>query len=300
MSDTALHVPKFRCVARLTDWVRRRYIKQRLPSDREQVFFKVAEKDPVFAAKHVALYAHWVGPLDEGLESILRASPDKVMAYAEGISRTPWLAKLPTHLHSSLAGDHKLLLRLARHLGSRLSPELETALVNGCFPGHEKEAAARLVSYAEIVGPLNEDLERSIVLDHAYILKYFQILVRHEKELPRWMMDELKGDTINLYHLARNFLHGRLPEDLENTMDDPGTLYDYAKSVLRGRLPEHLELAFLKDHRFAVRYAFDVVRGFADVRLPEQLHSMMVMKSFENPDDVEIKRYVRETEKFEK
>lgn len=296
MSDIALHVPKFRCVARLTDWVRRRYIKNRLSADREEVFFKVAEKDPQLVAKHVALYSQWVGPLDEALESLLKVSPEKVMSYGEMISRPPWLVKLPGHLHSSLKGNFQLLLRLARHLGGRISPELESSMI---VP-EEKETASRLSSYAEIVGPLNEDLERLIVADHDKILKYFSLLSRHEQELPRWMMDELKGDSINLYHLSRNFIRGRLPEDLENTMDDPSILYEYAKHTLRSRLPEHLELCFLKDHRYAVKYAFEVVRGYADVKLPEQLHAMVVMKSFENPDDNEIKRYIRETEKFEK
>jgi hypothetical protein len=296
MSESTLHIPKFRSVERLTDWVRRRYVRNRLPAEHEQVFFKVAEKNPKSVAKHVALYAAWVGPLGEGLESLLRADSEKIMAYGECISRAPWQLKLPEHLHSGLAGDFKLLIRLARHLGRRLSPELELSML-AC---DDKEAASRLVSYADMVGPLDEDLERRIVHDHDKILKYFQILVRNKRELPRWMMDELKGDSVNLYHLSRNFIWGRLPEDLENTMDNPGVLYDYAKSTLHSRLPEHLEMMFLKDHRFAIRYAFDVVRGFANVKLPDELHSMLVMKSFENPNDNEIKRYVNETEKFEK
>lgn len=298
MSDLALHVPKFRCVARLTDWVRRRYVKNRLPADKEQVFFKVAEKDPKLAAKHLCLYAQWVGPLDENLEELLKVSPESVMSYGETISRaTAGSKRLPVGLHSVLAGNFQLLIRLARHLNGRISPELEMSMISGC---DEKDAAARLVSYADFVGPLEENLERRIVSDHDKILKYFQILGRHNKELPVWMMDELKGDSLNLYNLAKGYIRGRLPEHLENSMDDPGVLYEYARNVLQSRLPEHLETVFLKDHRYAIRYAFEVVRAWSSVRLPDQLHSMLVMKSFENPNDNEIKRYVKETEKFEK
>lgn len=294
MSDIALHIPKFRCVARLTDWVRRRYMKNRLPADNEQVFFKVAEKDPKLAAKHLCLYAHWVGPLDENLEEILRASPEHVMAYGESIARHPWNKKLPERLHSVLAGDFKLLTRLTRHLLRRLSPELELSMISGC---DEKEAVSRLISYADMVGPLGEGLERRIAMDHGYLLRYFQILERNKVEIPKWMIDELKGDSISLYQLAHRHIRGRLPQYLEETMDDPSCLYEYAKNVLKGRLPEKMELLFLKNHNWAIRYAFDVVRAFSSVRLPEELHAMLILKSYENPDDQYIKNYFKEVEK---
>lgn len=301
MSDAlGLHTPKFRTLSRLTDWVRRRCIRTRLPADREQVFFKVAETNPRDVASHLVKYAEWVGPLGTDLENLLRSEPECVMAYGEVLAR--WIPnepgdrhRLPEHLHSCLAGNYGLLARLSRHIGKRISPELEKTIFDDCTDA--KMRASRAVSYAENVGKLDEDMEQMICGENGMVLKYASILKRHGQILPERMMFSLKGDSNNLYTLARNHLCGRLPAELEESIDEPGCLYEYARNVVKGRLPESLELVFLKDWRFAIRYAFDVVRAYASVQLPDELHTMLVMKSYENPNDNEIKHYIRETNK---
>lgn len=310
MSDLGLHTPKFRTVGRLTDWVRRRRIAVRLSPDREQVFFKTAKDDPKSAATHLVKYAEWVGPLDAGLENLLRADPACVMAYGEVIARR--FVKLPDHLHSCLAGNYQLLIRLVRHLSgtnaacmsSRLSPELEGTIFDDLkYPdlqACEKARASRAASYAEHVGKLDKSMEDIICGNADQILKYASVLKRVGQTLPQEMMLRLSGNSSSLYNLARNHIGGRLPSELEDSMDDPESLYNYAKNVVKGRLPEHLELVFLKDHRHALRYAFDVVRAFASVRLPDELHAMLILKSYENPNDMDIKHYVRETEKCDR
>jgi hypothetical protein len=79
-------------------------------------------------------------------------------------------------------------------------------------------------------------------------------------------------------------------------MDDPRFCFTYSKEVLKGRLPSHLESVFFKDSYIASRYAFEVIRGFSSVRLPEELHNFMVMKSFEDPENKYVKSYIEASE----
>lgn len=281
-----VHTPKFRSMNRLVDWVRRRGTHQRLPEDREQIFLTGGFE----AARHLVKYSMCVGYLGEELEKLLLPFPQHVVAYAEVLGRSRSYStnhKLAEHLHPAVKGNGNLILRLARHLGGRVGQDIESSMSD---PGV-------IVRYAEAVGPLDESLERIICQNHDQILQYGNILARNERKLPEWMMDELKGDDSNLYILARSHIKSRLPKHLEDSMSDPRYLFEYSLHVLHDRLPEHLEKELVKGHAYAVRYAFEVVRGFSSVRLPDEIHSMLVMKSFELPDDNDIKRYIRETER---
>jgi hypothetical protein len=44
----------------------------------------------------------------------------------------------------------------------------------------------------------------------------------------------------------------------------------------------------------ALKYAFDVIRGFSSVRLPDELHTFLAMKAFENTEHQGIKNYFSE------
>ena len=290
--QTTTHVPKFRETHRLLSWTIRHSKGIRLPSDREKIFFKDAEKDPARAALAVTRYSAIVGPLDEDLEGLLLCSPVSVMEYAENIGSYPWLKKLPERMHSALMGRPDLVLRLAAHLGQKVGQDMERCLFS---QGYEA-----IIRYAQSVGELDEEMCRFLCSSHSHVLKYASILKNKGLALPRWMMDEMKGDSHSLLHLAIHHLKGRLPTPLEDSVTDPMSLLSYSKQVLHARLPRHLELCLLADHRVACQYAFEVVRGFADVRLADELHSMIVMKSFENPEDMFVKNYVMETERLEK
>lgn len=273
-------------------WTRRHSSGTRLPSDREKIFFKEAGKDPARAALAVTRYSAIVGPLDEDLENLLLCSPVSVMEYAENIGSYPWNAKLPERMYSVLMGRPDLVLRLAAHLGQKVGQDMEKCLFS--------EGYEAIIRYAQSVGELDEDMCRFLCADHSRVLRYAGILKNRGLSLPRWMMDEMKGDSHSLLHLAIHHLKERLPTPLEDSITDPMSLLSYSKHVLRARLPRHLELCLLSDHKIACQYAFEVVRGFAEVRLADELHSMIVMKSFENPEDQLVKNYVMETERLEK
>jgi hypothetical protein len=198
-------IPKFRSTARLVQWVRNKRPFERLPENREHVFFKVAIKDPVRVAAHVAEYAEFVGKLDARLEELLKPDPDM-------------------------------------------------------------------------------------------IVKYLKIISNRQNDVSRDLLQSLKGKS-NLLVSWSSFTKTRLEKDLEDSLDDGSPAcarwcFRYAKEVLKGRLPSHLEQVFFRDTYHASKYAFEVIRGFASCRLPDELHAYMVMKSFENPNNENIKVYM--------
>ncbi|NDD54243.1 hypothetical protein EBZ39_10280 [bacterium] len=204
-------IPKFRSANRLVLWVRQKWLGERLPADREKVFFKCHEKNPIAAAVQLAEYASFVGKLDAPLEILFLSEPQS-------------------------------------------------------------------------------------------LLKYIKIVHNREQEVNPALVQALKGNSSLLFSWAHH-TKKRLDEDLENALDD-GTpqcarwCYRYAKEVLKGKLPEHLEEVFSKydDSYHASKYAFDVIRGFAPCRLSDNLHTYMVMKSFQNPNVEHIKVYMDASE----
>lgn len=200
-----MKIPKFRNTTRLVRWMKKMGHIERLPRDREQVFFTTKKEDPNMVAHNLAQYCWVVGKIDENLESLLKANCSAVIEYA----------------------------RMCHHRGH---------------------------------GEISDDLKNS-----------------------------LKNNSGALYQLAE--MYGkRLPKELEDCFDQPMWAFQYAKNVLCGRLPAHLENVFFKNTQYASRYAFEVIRGFAPVKLPDDLHSFMIMKSFENPDDDYIKEYMEASE----
>lgn len=209
MTEEKEKIPKFRSTARLVQWIRNKWHSTRLPEDREQVFFKVAPKDPVRVAAHIAEYASFVGRLDARLEELLKPDGDSV-------------------------------------------------------------------------------------------LKYLKTVHNREQEVSHDLVQSFKGKS-NLLLSWASFTKTRLEKDLEDSLDDGSAAcarwcFRYAKEVLRGRLPSHLEQVFFRDTYHASKYAFEVIRGFAPCRLPEELHAFMVMKSFEHPDNENIKVYMEASE----
>lgn len=157
-----------------------------------------------------------------------------------------------------------------------------------------QELAGLVAIYSNRVGKLEPRLEELLKANKDSVIAYIQALRSREQKVSQDLMDSLAGDSRNLYRLGK--LQGRLPQHLEDTIVDPRFAFMYSKEVLRGRLPSHLEDVFFKDTYYAAKYAFEVIRGFAPVRLPEGLHAFMVMASFEDPDDDNIRAYMEASE----
>jgi hypothetical protein len=158
-----------------------------------------------------------------------------------------------------------------------------------------QQVAMNLAQYCCHFGKIEEEFENLLKACPDAVLTYARTANNMGFEFSSDLEDSLKGKSSQLYSLA--CMRGcRLPARLEDTIEHPYFALHYATEVLKGRLPPHLETVFFKDARVASQYAFEVIRGFAPVRLPDELHSFMIMESFANPNDRNIKIYMEASE----
>jgi hypothetical protein len=156
--------------------------------------------------------------------------------------------------------------------------------------------ASNLTHYAMTINKkMENEFEELLKCNHGAIVNYCIMVHRNEFPVNESLIDELKGDNAYLLSWA-TATDSRLPKHLEDSLTCPRICYRYALEVLRGRLPEHLEDVFFGNATYAAKYAFDVIRGFASVKLPEALHSFMVMQNAANPNDDDIKTYIEASE----
>jgi len=189
---------------------------------------------------------------------------------------------------------------------SESNPEIEKLFFSTNEPAEDVLVA--LISYNDMVSDMRQEL-KDLLYDKAVIcippanqnLTYVQEYKAYCYRL--WIDDTLEQKYIDLFKGKSGCLGDwagmtdeRLPDYLEDSIDDPDVLLDYSKRVLRGRLPSHLEDVFFKDVRVATEYAFEVIRGFAPVKLPDALHNFVIAESFRNPDDRRIKTYMKACE----
>lgn len=323
--------PKFRLTSRLISWLQNNvHNHRRLPASIEEVFFK--SKEPVETiAYNLVTYAGQVHleRLSKELECLILRNNSATVRYIS------WLKNQRLAIGDdfvlNLKGDENSLSAISGDVG-RLPRDLEKDIVSpACFIQYvsgvknynfrngikevrieeqEKEVffsnkkytpekmAEFVAKYANVVGPLPTELKELLKANSKAILEYAQTLKSKNMTLDDDLRDCLAGDSESLLRYAQYHLGGRrLPQHLEKTMTHPQSLYNYAKSIVQGRLPEELENHLASDTSVASAYAFDVVRGFASVKLPEVVHSAIVMRSFENPNDFHIKRYIKECEK---
>lgn len=187
----------------------------------------------------------------------------------------------------------RLVQWVERNGRERLDPARERVFFTTKMD-NPSEVAACVARYAMFVGPLEPEFEALLAPNHDSIVQYVRHMNHWKSGYLPSVVDELAGDSRCLYRVADCI--GRLPKHLEDTISEPRYTFMYALEVLRGRLPRHLEDVFFKDTHYAAKYAFEVIRGFSSVRLPDELHSFMVMKSFENPEDEDIRTYMDATD----
>lgn len=177
--------------------------------------------------------------------------------------------------------------------GKRLPPESERVFFRS-KKETPKEIASCVARYACWVGALEPEFEALLVHCNDSVASYIRTVREYDGEYGEGLLGLLAGDSRNLYRVSD--VIGRLPEDLERTITDPRYAFMYAKEVLRGRLPLEMESVFFGSDYYCGKYAFEVIRGFAPCRLPEMLHNFMVMKSFEEPDNENVRIYIEASE----
>ena len=274
--DTTIQAPRFRSTARLAQWVRRNKPRTRLPSESERCFFRGVE-DAKKVSRNLLFYSNYVGDVGEGLESVFLSedlSQYVRVLHIKGLK--PSLGLL------SRLNDAQLVW--ASHFLGRLPEDLEARL----------QAPSLLSDYANNVGPLPSNLEDIIAESPDAVAQYIYVLKVNFREVPERLLRVLVGHDRHFGKLAQA-LGSRLPSYLEESISDPNLALNYAKTWVRGRLPEVVEQrAFMSDPRMAVRYAFEVVRGFANVRLPDALHNAVILHG---GDESDIRKYVLEVDR---
>jgi len=277
-----ISVPRFRTTARLIQWVRRNKPGRRLPPASEQCFFKSKEA-PDRISTSLLIYCDNAGELGDELESLILEKD--VPTYLARMKRKGVAIK------ESLLDrvtDQDKLARLPYSIG-RLPESAEARITQ----------PASVAVYSEHVGILPAGMESRLVGCPSSIIKYFKILGRNMQQPPECLLKALAGHDSTYIEVSRH-LGGRIPKYLEDTITTPSVALWYATNVLKGRLPSHIEEVLLGDADCAAGYAFDVVRAYSSPRLPDILHNSLLMRSYADPDNQLIRRYVKEVERTSK
>lgn len=274
MSAT-IQTPRFRSTTRLAQWVRRNRPSGRLPPESERCFFRGREA-PEKVSKNLLFYSNYAGELGPELDSLLL--PGELPQYV----RVLHLKGVKPGLGLLSRLDPERLVWASGFLG-RLPEELESRIVEPSL----------MASYAGEVGVLPDHLADVVLGDDCAVVRYIKILKMHFKEVPERFLRDLAGHDRHFVSLAQDI--GRLPSYLEESIRDPGVALNYARYIIKGRLPEEVEVrVFHSSPRLAVRYGYEVIRGYASVRLPEPLHIALVLHPEQDP---EIRKYIVEVER---
>lgn len=273
--STTIQAPRFRSTTRLAQWVRRNRPSGRLPPESERCFFRGREGSEK-VSKNLLFYSNYAGDLGPELESLLL--PGDLPQYVRVLHFKG--VKPGVELLSRLDPEH--LVWASSFLG-RLPEELEARI----------QDSSLMASYADYVGLLPDHLADVILGDSNSVVRYIKLLKTHFKDVPERFLRDLAGHDRHFVSLAQDI--GRLPSYLEESIKDPGVALNYARYIIRGRLPEEVEVrVFHGSPRLAVRYGYEVIRGFASVRLPEPLHIALMLHPEQDP---EIRKYIVEVDR---
>lgn len=318
---SVMNVPKFRVPHRLIAWMQANGVRERIPSS-EGIFFKRGLSNPGWACVQ---YARQVGKLPPEMEAQVLLNPVASVEYAGLLMReTP-----DRVLDACVAGGPSCLVKLAGKFHGRIPERLEAfidtpmdyksyvcetrvrvpemeerILFSGRFPADEvaRQVAAMIDSLNTGYGMRENDpaadpsLKKLLATSSEAVESYMGVLARKGLKLDKELWGVFAGKGKLLLKLAEH-LRQRLPSELEDTWEDAQSLLQYTVRWVRAKLPKHLEDVLMGDHKVAVEYAFQVVRGFASPRLGDNLHTFIMMKSFEFPEDQNIKRYLAECER---
>lgn len=313
-------IPRFRAAHRLIGWMQVNSIRERIPQA-EKVFLKGDSSSPW----HLAQYAKLVGRLPPELEVLVATCPGACVEYAGHIGRE----NTPEHIIDRCGENASDVIKLANKFRGRVPPHLEEAiktpdeyvgyaaeagrvpdmeeriLFSGEFPAKVlANAAQNLVEKLSggwgplDKGPASDHRIRNLIKGHVgAVERHMNFVGGRGFKLDEEFHECFMGDGPRLLKLAQH-LRRRLPHSLEITWNEPQSLVEYATSYVRARLPEALEEVLASDHRSMVKYAFGVIRAYASPRLPDSLHGILLLKSYEFPGDSEIKRYTEECDRI--
>lgn len=305
-------------------WMEANSVSVRVPSA-EKVFLK---KLP-HSAYDCSRYANRVNcKLPAELEEVIFTDPLACVSYAGMLKDIR--CEIPSKLIETCGSSSDWICRLASRIGrvEALEPKIDTPNDYAEYAGATRQRVSEIedrVFFSDRFDPVDVGNAAALIMDKLTIwgrdyssqaisdirlkqlilkandpnlvVTYMNILDRRSLKLDPEFYDILAGRGTLLFKLATH-INKRLPEKLESTWEDAKSLVAYTIRFVKQRLPEHLEDVLVGDQVSASEYAFEVVRGFASPRLSDRLHSFMLMKSFQFPEDQHIKRYVAEVDRI--
>jgi hypothetical protein len=206
---------------------------------------------------------------------------------------------LPQEVERLFSGDWASCISYSTMTNKRLPDHLDESLCNAMTRSTlRRQQCSKMLEYAKTFGRLSPRMEGVFVdmvceeMGGAYswtgdaALKY----CAYCPEVPEKLIAAIWSDVYSAINYA--VLYGRrIPPDKEaeavKAMDEKDFV-SYCQNCFKGRAPEEVDEVIVGETDILLKYATDVLHG----RLPGPLHSAMVMKSFEDPDDQNLRQYV--------
>lgn len=203
--------------------------------------------------------------------------------------------RLPEEVEKLFVGEPGYCLTYAKAIKSRLPPVLEESIppiLGDKSRTDDRTAANWIITYRQHASEISAEMEHVLIrslrghVGSRYdwgverALKYATLCEKVPDEMERMLWG-------NEYSAFRYSMQSgkRIPAEFEAKMvskfeDDD--LVDYSVKMFGGRMPPELEVLLTNMPDAALAYAKEVMTG----RLPEEIHTAMVMKSFgDNEND---------------
>jgi len=214
---------------------------------------------------------------------------DKVWA----LRRAKRKGRLPEEVEILFLGEPELCFRYSEAIGARLPENLEESVcdhLEGDNNHQDRVVVNWIISYRQSVGEITPRMQKIIVtrlkshVGSRYdwgverALKYAYLC---NNEIPEDLERAIWSNEYSAFKYAMQSGR-RIPADLEpeilSKFFDEDEVASYSRKMFNGRLPPELERLLADMPDAALVYAKEIIIG----RLPEELHTAMIMKSFEN------------------
>jgi hypothetical protein len=201
--------------------------------------------------------------------------------------------RLPEEVELIFLGDPEFCFRYAEAIGTKLPDNLENSVcekLEADQENHDRTIVNWIISYKQSIGEITARMQDILVtrlkshVGSRYdwgverALKYASLC---NNEIPEDLERAIWSNEYSAFKYAMQSGR-RIPADLEpeilSKFFDEDEVASYSRRMFNGRLPPELERLLADMPDAALVYAKEIIIG----RLPEELHTAMIMKSFEN------------------
>lgn len=218
------------------------------------------------------------------------------------LRRSKRKGRLPEEVELLFLGDPEFCFRYAEAVG-RLPENLENSVCEKLEEDretHDRTIVNWIISYKQTVGEITPRMQNILVnkLKNRLASKYdwgieraLKYALLCENVIPEDLERSLWSNEYSAFKYAVQS-GKRVPPDLEpkaiSEFFDEDEVVSYSMKMFGGRLPFELECLLANKPDAALEYAKKIIIG----RLPEALHTAMIMKSFENGANDSVSEYL--------